>query len=193
MYGISNLAFIPIRKEPDERSEMVSQLLFGETYLIQKSVLMWSYIRTDFDDYEGWINNRLIVSLSEESHSNVNQQIIPVLANPISVIQWDNNQESTFIPSGSCLHGFNPDSGTCKIKDVVYKFNEDIKVYHEIGTREQIQTVALTFLHVPYLWGGKSVFGTDCSGLVQTVFKINGYNYRETLKIRFSKAVLQTS
>ena len=67
-YGIALLSVIPLRKEPSHRSEMVSQLLFGETYSIVNSNASWLSIKCDYDDYEGWIDVNQHHELEERTY-----------------------------------------------------------------------------------------------------------------------------
>ena len=66
-YGISLLSVIPIRKEPDERSEMVTQILFGEYYTIMEHSKNWLNIQTELDHYTGWIDTKMATVISEKT------------------------------------------------------------------------------------------------------------------------------
>jgi hypothetical protein len=57
MFGICNLAIIPLRFEPSDRSEIVSQILFGEHFEILEQK-QWSKVKMQYDDYEGWIDTK---------------------------------------------------------------------------------------------------------------------------------------
>ena len=58
MFGICNLGIVPIRSEASDKSEMVSQLLFGDAFKIIESSSKWTKIVTSFDAYEGWIDSK---------------------------------------------------------------------------------------------------------------------------------------
>src|ERR1700712_3682410 len=62
-YGICNLAVIPLRAEPNERSEQVSQVLFGEAFEIIEWKENWVQIITSIDNYSGWIGRLQFVML----------------------------------------------------------------------------------------------------------------------------------
>ena len=64
-YGICNLSIIPVRIEPNDTTEMVSQVLFGEHFKVLELRKNWSKIRVAFDNYEGWIDNQQYEQISE--------------------------------------------------------------------------------------------------------------------------------
>ena len=63
---ICNLSVIPIRKEAADKSEMISQLLFGEVAEILKKDKQWRFIRCIHDDYTGWIDEKQVMPISEK-------------------------------------------------------------------------------------------------------------------------------
>ena len=72
MFGISNLAIVPIRLEPSDRSEQVSQLLFGDHFKILEQIEKWVKIETAFDSYIGWIDNKQYQEISKEDYESIN-------------------------------------------------------------------------------------------------------------------------
>ena len=62
-FGICPISILPVRAAPNHRSEMVNQLLFGETFIIQEAGPDWFFIRGTLDGYEGWVNKGHIVGL----------------------------------------------------------------------------------------------------------------------------------
>jgi cell wall-associated NlpC family hydrolase len=164
-YGISELSVIPIRKEPNDKSEMTTQLLFGETFEIIDEQNNWSYIKIIFDSYEGWIDNKSISLISKDVFHQFKTNPSVVTQNLSNIIINDAN-EQIILPAGSTIPNFN--SKTFVINNNKYQFVDNIK--------EKIDLVTLLkqFLNTPYLWGGKNPFGIDCSGFVQVVYKILG-------------------
>ncbi len=63
-YGISGLSIIPVRKEPSEKSEMISQVLFGEHFTVHEQIVGWCRISMAYDGYEGWVDQKMITPLS---------------------------------------------------------------------------------------------------------------------------------
>ncbi len=170
-YGICLLSVIPCRKEPSSTSEMVSQLLFGETYSINEDKDDWLKIITSFDNYPCWINTKQHNSLSEKEFKNldttlVNSELVQVINNSVT-----NNVFPITI--GATLPNFKNSQLTIGKQSFVFEgltSNTSIK-----KSIQDLKQTAYLFLNAPYLWGGKSPFGIDCSGFTQLVFKLNGY------------------
>lgn len=170
-YGICNLSIVPLRLEPSDASEMVSQVLFGEHFEVIEKSKKWSKIRLDFDSYEGYIDNKQYEEISEETHTLLSKEKKQYAGELIDFIT-DNNSNLTTIPMGARLPLFKEN----KININNISFFYDGKVCGNKLEKPTIVETAFLFLNVPYLWGGKSPFGIDCSGFTQTVYKLCGYN-----------------
>jgi gamma-D-glutamyl-L-lysine dipeptidyl-peptidase len=169
MFGICNLANIPLRIEPSDRSELVSQVLFGEHFLILEQNQKWSKIKLAFDDYEGWIDNKQFKSITEEQYQLLSKDGIVLNADLIEYVTSPDNLLMP-IPLGASLSFLNYDG----INTENLSF-EGIRV-SGIKPKNHIIETAFMYLNAPYLWGGKTPFGIDCSGFTQMVYKLNGYN-----------------
>ena len=87
--GLIVNAIVPLRREPDDRSEMESQLLFGDTLEILDKRRQWRFIRNDFDGYEGWIDEKALVSLPEKEYKDIKSATEFYVADLISAFSWD--------------------------------------------------------------------------------------------------------
>jgi gamma-D-glutamyl-L-lysine dipeptidyl-peptidase len=168
MFGICNLANIPLRFEPSDRSELVSQVLFGEHFQILEQDQKWSKIKLAYDDYEGWIDNKQYKSITEEQYILLSKDNIVLNADLIEYITSPENLLMP-IPLGASLSFLNYP----EINSENFNF-EGLKV-SGIKPKSDIINTAYMYLHAPYLWGGKTPFGIDCSGFTQMVYKLNGY------------------
>lgn len=171
-YGIALHSIIPVRKEPSDQSEMVSQLLFGETYQVPAEEDQWMQIVTEYDQYSGWIDRKLYGEISENYYSQLQKQYQTVQSSLLMNIER-RGTPPMLIVAGSTLPGYN------KKKDLIEIENETFHVlwtFGEFGDKglNHVNKTAAHFLNTPYLWGGRSIFGCDCSGFVQVVFKIHG-------------------
>ena len=170
MYGITELSIIPIRRETSERSEMVSQLLFGETFSILNQEKDWIYIKTYNDNYEGWINPVGITYLSLDEFEKINKSNYYTVNTLTNTIILEKTGEEIIIPFASSLPNFNESNISFFIKENSYILkNENLK-------NIKVEDLALQFLNSPYLWGGKNPFGIDCSGFSQIIYKALGKN-----------------
>jgi hypothetical protein len=168
MYGICNLAIIPLRIEPNDRSEQVSQVLFGEHFEILEQLKQWFKIRLQYDNYEGWIDSKQCQIITENDFTEISNSAQILNQDLVEYVTTGDNLLIP-IPIGASLSFLNYDS----INKNNIEF-EGLKVTGIKPKNELIKT-AYMYLNAPYLWGGKTPFGIDCSGFTQMVYKLNGY------------------
>ena len=162
LYGICNLSIIPLRKEPRDASELISQVLYGESFKILESNSKWSFIELAFDQYRGWIDNKQFQTIDLKVFEKLNASQSQYSKNLVEYIEQD--QLILFpIVMGSNI-------GCCKVMKHGF---EGVSISGKQPKKSLIDT-ALMYLNAPYLWGGKTPFGIDCSGLSQMVYKLNG-------------------
>ena len=102
MFGICNLAIIPLRIEPSDRSEIVSQVLFGEHFGILEQQKQWAKIKLQFDEYEGWVDSKQFQIISEADYQQLSSDAIILNSDLIEYITGPNNLLIP-IPLGSSL------------------------------------------------------------------------------------------
>ena len=156
-YGIVNLNLVPVRKKNNAKSEMISQLFFGELIEITSRKKNWSLVVSNIDKYIGWIRTSHFLAISKSDYIKLNNKK-KIFSNTEISISNKKIKKYT-IPSGSLI-------SNCNYLGFSYDLNNE--------KFNSIEEISMTFLNAPYLWGGKTKFGTDCSGFVQTVFKIYG-------------------
>lgn len=165
-YGICNLAIIPLRAEANDRSEQVSQLLFGETFEITEWADNWVKIVTTYDSYTGWIGRLQFSMLGYLAYIQIKQTPPPLTLRPVTQAWQIKNNSILYLPAGSSLAFL--EGTTCHIG--IEKF----EIIGETGETMNMAATATSFLNTPYLWGGRTHFGIDCSGFTQAVFKMHG-------------------
>lgn len=160
--GVVTLSIIPIRELPSHKSQMVSQLLFGETVAVIEESEDWLFVKNSTDGYLGWIEQKQLTPISISDLHKWNLLPKVVATTPFSNIEFENQQ--MILPAGAILS---------QTPDFVIG---DLHFKHSITETVNPSLVenAMQFIHAPYLWGGKSIFGFDCSGYTQTVFKTIG-------------------
>ena len=168
MFGICNLGIVPIRSEASDRSEMVSQLLFGDSFKIIETSPKWTKIQTAYDAYEGWIDNKQFQKITEIQYNLLENSESILNGELIDFISFETNQLMP-IPLGSSLNFLDIN----EINTANFQFEG--KKECGVKPKENLLKTAFLYLNAPYLWGGKTPFGIDCSGFTQMVYKLNGY------------------
>ena len=161
-YGICPLGIIPVRIENAHKSELVNQLLYGEFFKIIDNRKDWYKIRSQWDAYEGWVASNQVHEITEDQYKYLSQQTIVSSGNLIDFVRLT-NEEIFPIPLGSDLRG---------LKLLTHHY-ESPQV-DRLPNREALLQTAFLYLHSPYLWGGRTPMGIDCSGFTQIVYKIHG-------------------
>jgi len=164
-FGFCFLSVVPLRKSASDTSQMVSQLMFGDVVeVLEKVADNWILVKNSFDNYEGFMDPKQLIEIDSidyikyQSFSYTNKENITI--------------ESSF---GDYLL-----PAACSFLDQEFHLGEfHFKVNGQLSfikeeQKDAIPKLAKSYLNAPYLWGGKSSFGLDCSGFTQSVFKMVG-------------------
>jgi hypothetical protein len=170
-YGICNLSLVPLRKYPEHSAEMASQLLFGESFDILDHHENWLHIQLHIDEYTGWIHQRQYLALSKGALDEIHN-VSKVLSCDLFSMLIEKSTENTFpLLMGSSI--------PMPVDNAFHFANEN---YHYKGNyispaakKEDILRFAAIYMGAPYLWGGRSHFGIDCSGFSQMAYHLAGF------------------
>lgn len=173
-YGISNLSIIPVRTEPRESGEMCTQILFGEHYTILDENKKWCHIKLAVDGYEGWIDRKMINEIGELTFDQINNQKSVVTTDVFNIVQPKDGYSNFLIVAGSTLPEYSAEENSFKIGEQVYTIQGDPIQSSVKPVRKTMIDNALKYFNSPYLWGGRSPFGIDCSGFSQIIYKMAG-------------------
>jgi len=174
-FGISVLSTAPLRESPSHKAEMANQLLFGELFEIKERKDDWWYIKTLHDGYLAWAHKSQIIEISNLTFEKISG-IKPLYTTELVQLIYQHEQKR-FIPLiiGSAIPYLN--NNTFYIDEQQYTYEGDTIAIDKPKISQVIETAQM-YINAPYLWGGRSPFGIDCSGLIQMIFKINGVNLK---------------
>lgn len=171
-HGVCRLSVVSVRKDPAHTSEIVTQLLFGDDYEVTEisEDREWVKIRITFDLYQGWISRKQHHVVTREHFEYLNRAEFKITTDITSTLLY--NKTQLYILLGSIL----PISGSELFRmEEQFAFNGESKSSGQKRGADFVKTIAMKYLGAPYLWGGKTPFGIDCSGFNQIVFKTAGY------------------
>lgn len=172
MYGTFPFNLSPMRREPSHRSEMVNQGLFGEVFEVLGQDQEWTQVRLGHDGYEGWVLQHQVAEISRESYRKQVDLPQAVVASTVDLIDHVQPFKSRSLVAGSFLPFLK--NGSIELAGESYSFNGAIA--DQSATGASAVRYAFSFLNSAYLWGGRSAFGIDCSGLTQVAFRMAGIN-----------------
>jgi cell wall-associated NlpC family hydrolase len=173
MFGICNLSMVPCRAEPSNKSEMVTQLLFGENYFVLEEKDEWIKIKNANDNYESWINQKQFNSIKETTFNAIQNKAKTITTDLFSIVRNKITNQNFPVPMGSCLP-FYQDGKFIIEEQSEYNIDAScVKTNFKSDVDNLIQT-SFMYLNSPYLWGGKSCWGIDCSGFTQICFATQG-------------------
>ncbi|MEJ2881831.1 C40 family peptidase [Pedobacter sp. GR22-6] len=173
-YAICKVPVAPLRAEPSDKAEISTQLLFGEPIEVLQKTEKWWQVRNAGDGYEGWVDFKQLAPVNHEVYLRAQQDLYLVPAGYGTTVT-DQNGHPYLLSPGTPLPFYK--DGFCQIGEEMFKVNfEPLQV--SATMQKDIIGMAQFFQNTAYLWGGKNLFGMDCSGFTQIVFKLNGISLK---------------
>ncbi|HRN47525.1 MAG TPA: C40 family peptidase [Niabella sp.] len=169
-YAIISVPAAPVRRKPSHRKEMTNQLLFGDAVrILKRKGKRWVKVESLYDGYKGWVTNHLITIVKRKKAL---QPSICLTGEIINTINF--NGSIMHVPLGACLPNFENNVGEIGSLKYEYSGKKICVSDQNISKGELVEKYSKQWLNVPYLWGGKTILGVDCSGFAQMVFKMVG-------------------
>lgn len=170
---ITLYSVVPMRTEPKEQAEMCTQMLFGQTAELITTAGKWSKIQLDSDGYEGWVDSKMVSNLTEEEYVGLQNASKAIVKFPVAMAVSRQNQTTILLTAGTELYNY--EQGAFQLLGAHFSIEPSMVQSESIAfSEEAFMQMARFFMNIPYLWGGKSAFGMDCSGFVQVICSLFG-------------------
>ena len=204
MFAINHCTVTPVRQEPSEGSEQLTQLLFGEVCEVLDRLPRWTKIRSTVDGQEGWVDFKMLTPTDTQYPISNTRTTVAV---PMAIATAMETGEELMLTLGTRLPNYA--HGTFEVLGKQYLINPS-SVNTVLSTasiasdlpstganadlqRSDLITIAQTLLNAPYLWGGKNAMGMDCSGFTQVVYAVFGVNLLRNAREQMTQGVLVPS
>lgn len=163
--AICPLSIVPVRKNPDDRAEQVTQWLFGETADILETSGKWTLLKFHHDGYQGWVDRKQL----QVAQDGIDLQ--PVRSTE-QFMHVQTASGTMVMPFGAVLPAYSAGLFDLGAERLAFSGRTNAKpngnaVMRLLALKDQ-------WLNTPYLWGGRSPFGVDCSGLTQMLYLVGG-------------------
>ena len=204
MFAINHCTVTPVRQEPSEGSEQLTQLLFGEVCEVLDQLPRWTKIRSTVDGQEGWVDFKMLTPTDTQYPISNTRTTVAV---PMAIATAMETGEELMLTLGTRLPNYS--HGTFEVLGKQYLINPS-SVNTVLSTasiasdlpstganadlqRSDLITIAQTLLNAPYLWGGKNAMGMDCSGFTQVVYAAFGVNLLRNAREQMTQGVIVPS
>ena len=195
-YAIAHCTVTPVRQEPSEGSEQLTQLLFGEVCEVLDRLPRWTKIRSTLDGQEGWVDFKMLspapISSQEVKGERLKVKGEGVISVPMAIATDMETSEELMLTLGTRLPNYA--HGTFEVLGKQYLINPaGVRGERREARGEEICAIAQTLLNAPYLWGGKNAMGMDCSGFTQVVYATQGINLLRNAREQMTQGELVPS
>lgn len=172
MFGICHVPVAPLMGSPCLKAEMVSQLLAGEQVEILDSADSWLLVMNLYDEFKGWVDSKMIEILLDGQDTQITNSFAGMANAPILCAR-DQYGRSFYLPGGSRLYTHGSSIAVAPGRNLEMEVKKHL-IQPRFRSNKDLVSTAMLYNGAPFLWGGRTVFGIDCTGLVQMVSILNG-------------------
>ena len=152
---------------------MVTQILFGEHFEMCEQMVGWTNVKLAYDGYEGWVDSKMITPINGRTLSKIENSPFAITSDVITIVPV-NEEQNLMLVAGSTLPVWRPYLKQFSVIRDTYLATGEVLYGDPKDAREIVIQQALKYFNAPYLWGGRTPFGVDCSGLTQVIYKMIG-------------------
>ena len=196
-FVVNHCTVTPVRQEPSEGSEQLTQLLFGEVCEVLDRLPRWTKIRSTMDGQEGWVDFKMLTDVKGENGKVKGEGVVAI---PMAVATDMETGEEVMLTLGTRLPNYA--HGTFEVLNKKYLIdpacvNNAKQLLNSDLSRAELPNnvcaTAQTLLNAPYLWGGKNAMGIDCSGFTQVVYSVFGVNLLRNAREQITQGAIVQS
>ncbi len=167
-YFYCSVPSIALRKYPEHQSEQISQILFGEEFQILEINEKWAKIECKWDHYIGWIPIQKGIWQADTDCSNSANSVTVI--SDLVILIGANEFVPLYLSTGSIIRAAMFPKGFQILRGQTASYS----ISPLVNPVELRLDISQQWLGTPYHWGGRSRFGTDCSGFTQVIFGVSG-------------------
>lgn len=168
-------SIVPVRSNPAEDAEQLTQMLFAETCDIIAEKCRWKQVKLHLDGQQGWVDAKMVSPLSEDEYKvlEASADSAAIVRLPMTYAVSGNNGQTLPLTAGTRLPAYN--NGTFSMLGVTFRIDQQAVALTPLPLNaDELMNAVRFFLNTPYLWGGKNALGMDCSGFSQVVMSLFG-------------------
>lgn len=155
---------------------MVTQLLFGDLVKLTSGNEKWLKIQIVADNYTAWVDKQQIHPISEELFQKLKKGPVHFIEDIMTPLLSVAENQYWPVLLGSKIYALNKTKSVSNIGKKSFKIEGHVRQTPKKINRDKLVEDAFLYLNAPYLWGGKSPLGIDCSGFTQMVYALNGFS-----------------